>query len=141
MIFILLLSLTKSEKYLAKIVSDVFELVNFYKIPIENLLVIYDDYDLVKGNIRIRESGSAGTHNGMRNIIEKLNKTNFPRIRVGFKPTEKTQIPLINLVLSGISDEDKEIFDKAIEVASLSAYDFAFNIEIQKIMQQFNVKV
>ena len=130
--------LAKPQTYMNLSGESVFELVNFYKIPIENLLVIYDDYDLVKGNIRIRESGSAGTHNGMRNIIEKLNKTNFPRIRVGFKPTEKTQIPLINLVLSGISDEDKEIFDKAIEVASLSAYDFANSIEIQKIMQKYN---
>ena len=132
--------IAKPQTYMNLSGESLLELVNFYKIPLENVLVIYDDYDLVKGNIRIRESGSAGTHNGMRNIVEKLNKTNFPRIRIGFKPTEQTQIPLINLVLSGISEEDKPIFDRAIEVAALSALDFANGIEIQQIMQKYNGK-
>lgn len=118
--------------------ESISQLVSFYKIPLENLLVIYDDYDLNKGVIRIRESGSAGTHNGMRNIIEKLGNGNFPRIRIGFRHTENTQIPLLNLVLSGISEENKEIFQSALTNASNASYDFANGISIQNVMQKYN---
>ena len=118
--------------------ESISQLVSFYKIPLENLLVIYDDYDLNKGVIRIRESGSAGTHNGMRNIIEKLGNGNFPRIRIGFRHTENTQIPLLNLVLSGISEENKEIFQSALTNASNASYDYANGISIQNVMQKYN---
>ncbi len=114
------------------------EIMTFYKIGVQDLIVIYDDYDLLKGNIRIRENGSAGTHNGMRNIIKELGRQDFARIRVGFKPSAPTPIPLIDLVLSGIKAEDKPLFDKAISVAGSAAADFAKGVEIQKIMQQYN---
>ncbi len=118
--------------------ESVRELVSFYKISLSDVLVIYDDYDLFKGVIRIRESGSAGTHNGMRNIVKELSSSLFPRIRIGFKPTEEMQIPLINYVLSGIKCQDKQLFDKAISVAGEAGCAFAKGIEIQKIMQQYN---
>ena len=54
--------------------ESVRELVSFYKISTADTVVIYDDYDLLKGVIRIRENGSAGTHNGMRNIIQELGR-------------------------------------------------------------------
>ena len=120
--------------------ESVRELLSFYKIPTENLMVIYDDYDLEKGVLRIRESGSSGTHNGMRNIIALINNTNFSRIRIGFKPTEKIEIPLINLVLSGIKAEDKPIFDKAICNAGEAGAEFAKGTPIQNIMQKYNGK-
>ena len=120
--------------------ESVRELVSFYKIPLEDLLVIYDDFDLNKGAVRIRENGSAGTHNGMRNIIALLGKTNFPRVRIGFKPTENLQIPLINLVLSGIKEEDKPTFNKALDTAASAGVAFCKGVEIQKIMQEFNTK-
>ena len=58
-------------------------LMHFYKCPVENLIVLYDDIELPVGSLRIREKGSAGTHNGMRSIIACLNSENFPRIRIG----------------------------------------------------------
>ena len=116
------------------------EIVNFYKLDLKDLLVIYDDFDLKAGELRIRESGSAGTHNGMRNIIALINNTNFSRIRIGFKPTEKIEIPLINLVLSGIKAEDKPIFDKAICNAGEAGAEFAKGTPIQNIMQKYNGK-
>jgi PTH1 family peptidyl-tRNA hydrolase len=118
--------------------ESVRELMTFYKIEIKDLLVIYDDFDLVKGAIRIRESGSAGTHNGMRNIIKELGRTDFARVRVGFKPVEPTRVPLIDLVLSGIKAEDKQLFDKVTEQAGKAGVDFANGVEIQKIMQKYN---
>lgn len=120
--------------------ESVRELISFFKINPADILVIYDDYDLFKGSVRIRESGSAGTHNGMRSILEHLGHGNFPRVRIGFKPTEKTQIPLIDYVLSGIKEEDKLTFNKAIETAANAACDFIKGETLQNVMQKYNTK-
>ncbi len=120
--------------------ESVRELVNFYKIETKDLLVFFDDYDLIKGTVRIREKGSAGTHNGMRNIVSELGKMDFPRVRIGFKPTEELNVPLINYVLSGIKESDKEVYQKAIEIAGCAGYDFAYGKPIQEIMQRYNTK-
>ena len=57
--------------------------MHFYKCPVENLIVLYDDIELPVGSLRIRDKGSAGTHNGMRSIIGTLGSENFPRVRIG----------------------------------------------------------
>ena len=57
--------------------------LHFYKCPVENLIVLYDDIELPVGSLRIRDKGSAGTHNGMRSIIGTLGSENFPRVRIG----------------------------------------------------------
>lgn len=120
--------------------ESVRELIAFYKIPLKDLLVIYDDYDLGMGTIRIRKSGSAGTHNGMRNIIKEVGSGEFKRVRIGFMPNEQSKIPLLNLVLSGIKEQDKPVFDKAITVASQIAIEFANGVDFEKIMQKYNGK-
>ncbi len=121
--------------------ESVRALCSYYKISDKDLLVIYDDYDLKKGNIRIRENGSAGTHNGMRNIIKELASENFMRIRIGFHPEgDDVMIPLINLVLSGIKEADKPLFDKAINAAADAAVAFAKGVSIHEIMQKYNGK-
>ena len=61
----------------------VMRMLGRYRVPQENLLVIYDDIDLPPGKVRMRKSGGPGTHNGMRSIAETLGKTDFPRIRIG----------------------------------------------------------
>lgn len=119
--------------------ESVRELLSFYKIDLKDLLVIYDDFDLNKGVLRIRENGSAGTHNGMRNIIS-LCGSEFPRIRIGFKPEQECKIPLINLVLSGINEKDKPIFEKAISASALATIDFINGQPIQNVMQKYNGK-
>lgn len=120
--------------------ESVRELVSFYKIDLKDVIVIYDDYDLDKGVIRVRENGSAGTHNGMRNIVLELGSQSFARVRVGFKPNGEFKIPLIDYVLSGIKEEDKAVMEKAISVASDAGVAFAKGEDIQKIMQKFNGK-
>ncbi len=127
----------KPQTYMNLSGESVRELLAFYKIELKDLIVIYDDYDLVKGSLRIRESGSAGTHNGMRNIVA-LCGSNFARIRIGFKPSEQTSIPLINLVLSGIQEQDKQLFMKAIDNASKAAIEFAEGLSVQNVMQKYN---
>lgn len=114
------------------------QLMAKYKTPQENLLVIYDDYDLPKGKIRIRSSGSAGTHNGMRSIIGETGCTAFPRIRIGIRDEERKDVPLIDYVLSEIRKDDYELFAKTCERAAEGAAAFARGMKIDEVMNKFN---
>lgn len=78
----------------------------YFKIPTQNIVILYDDLDLPLGKIRLREKGSAGTHNGMRSIVKTLGTQDFPRLRLGMgeKPDE---VELVDFVLMNIS-KDKE---------------------------------
>lgn len=75
--------LVKPQTYMNLSGQCVTELVGWYKAPMENVMVVYDDIDLPLGKLRLRASGSAGTHNGMRSIIGLLGRQDFPRLRVG----------------------------------------------------------
>ena len=70
----------------------VAQLLSWYKCPLENLLVIYDDIDLPVGALRIRASGSAGTHNGMRSVVACVGSENFPRIRIGVGEAQRGEL-------------------------------------------------
>ena len=120
--------------------ESIREIMNFYKIEVKDLLVIYDDFDLEKGVLRLRENGSSGTHNGMRNIVKELGTQNFARIRIGFKPEGENKIPLLNLVLSGISKEDAPLFENATTLAGKAATEFAKGVTFQNVMQKYNGK-
>ena len=113
------------------------QLMSKYKIPPENLLVIYDDYDLPKGKVRIRAQGSAGTHNGMRSIIGETGVKDFPRIRVGIRDTE-LNIPIINYVLAEVRKEDYPLFAEACKKAGEAAAEFARGLDIEKVMCKYN---
>ena len=113
------------------------QLMAKYKIPKENLLVIYDDYDLPKGKVRIRANGSAGTHNGMRSIIGETGLTEFPRIRIGIRDSE-VNIPIINYVLSQIQKEDYDLFASACKKAGEAVVAFTSGEPIDKVMCKFN---
>ena len=91
------------------------ELMDYYKIPPENVLVIYDDIDIPQGTVRIRPNGSAGTHNGMRSIVAETGTEDFPRIRVGVGQ-RGLGWNLADWVLSHYQTaEEQEIADKAWE--------------------------
>ena len=113
------------------------QLMNKYKIEPQNLLVIYDDYDLPKGKVRIRANGSAGTHNGMRSIIGETGLKDFARIRIGIRD-EEVNIPIINYVLSEVRKEDYELFATACQKAGEAATEFAKGLDIEKVMCKFN---
>jgi PTH1 family peptidyl-tRNA hydrolase len=96
------------------------QLFKKYKATHKDLIVIYDDIDIEKGNLRIREKGSAGTHNGMRSIIAEIGTQDFFRIRIGVgRPPEN--FDLANYVLSEVPKSEREMFfgllDKAAEEA------------------------
>lgn len=130
----------KPQTYMNLSGESIREVLAFYKESPQNLIVIYDDFDLEKGAIRIRPNGSAGTHNGMRNIISQIGTDKFPRIRIGFKPCGENRIPLIDLVLSGISEQDKPLFADSVGRAGSAAEAFAKTGDIEAVMRTFNGK-
>jgi PTH1 family peptidyl-tRNA hydrolase len=112
--------LVKPQTYMNNSGEAIKEILEYYKIPPQNLVVIYDDIDLDVGRLRIRSKGGAGTHNGMRSIISQINTEDFPRIRIGIgSPPEK--MDLAAFVLSRFSDEERKLVNSAIEEASLAA--------------------
>lgn len=87
--------------------------LNKFKASTDDILIIYDDYDLLVGEVRFRNSGSSGTHNGMRDIVDNLKTENFKRLRIGIK-NENNKMPLIQYVLSKCKKQDFESsFEKA----------------------------
>ncbi len=118
--------------------ESVIETMKFYKISQDNLIVIYDDIDIEPGNIRIRKSGSAGTHNGMKSVINSINTEKFCRIRVGIgKP--QNQIDLISYVIGYIPEEEIELLNKGVETAKNAVIEIIKN-NVTSAMNKFNKK-
>ena len=114
--------LMKPQTYMNESGKAVIQAMNFYKLPMENLIVIYDDIDIDEGVVKIRKKGGPGTHNGMRSLMEYLNNVNFPRVRIGTgKPVFKEL--LIQHVIEKLSDEKYKIYVPAIEKAGNAAVD------------------
>ena len=114
------------------------ELVHKYKVEKGNLVVVYDDRDLPMGSVRIRKFGSAGTHNGMKNIVKMLSTEDIPRVRIGIG--KETPMELIDFVLSQITDDDHTIVDPALDNAAEALYEFVHGEELDIVMQKHNVK-
>lgn len=92
-----------------------------YGAKIEDVIVFVDDVDLPAGKFRIREHGSAGTHNGLRNITELLASENFMRVRIGMDSAERGN--LIDYVLSDISSENEKLIKNAIKEAKIALFE------------------
>lgn len=116
--------------------ESVVELMNWYKVDIANLIVIYDDIDIAPGKLRIREKGSGGSHNGMKNIIYLLGKDTFPRIRIGIggKPSF---MDLADYVLAKIRPDEGETLQIGVENAT-KAVEEAMKNGIMKAMNKYN---
>lgn len=116
------------------------ELLQWYKCPLENMIVIYDDIDLALSRLRVRKSGSAGTHNGMRSILGCIGgQQGFPRIRVGVGAKPEGW-DLADWVLSTYRiREEREEMEKAFARAADCVEDWLKN-GIEHAMQQYNGK-
>ncbi|MDE6504786.1 MAG: aminoacyl-tRNA hydrolase [Clostridia bacterium] len=108
-----------------------------YKTDAAHLIVLYDDYDIPKGSVRIRPSGSAGTHNGMRSVIAEIGTQCFTRIRIGIRDSE-VNIPIINYVLSEVRKEDYELFISACQRAAEAAIAISGGETVENVMTKFN---
>jgi len=119
--------LVKPQTYMNLSGQCVSEMAAFYKVPMENLLLIYDDIDLPLGKLRLRKDGSAGTHNGMRSVIGLLGRQDFPRLRVGVgKKPEGWE--LADWVLSHYAtEEDRKIQFDAFLLAADTVIDYIKN--------------
>ena len=92
--------------------NAVIEAANFYKIPVENIIVLSDDVNLDVGRIRVRKSGSDGGQKGLRSIIERMGSDNFPRIRFGVGKKPHPDYDMAAWVLGNFSEDDKKsLFD------------------------------
>ena len=114
--------------------ESVREIVSYFKIPKEDIIVIYDDLDLEPGKIRLRLSGSSGGHRGIQNIIEQLGTENIKRIRIGIgKPTYDT----IDYVLGKPLKEEQVLIDEAIKKAVDALKEILKN-NFDSAMNKFN---
>lgn len=128
--------LLKPQTYMNESGRCVIKYKNFYKIPDNKILVVYDDIDLEKSVIRIRKKGSAGSHNGMKSVTENLGTENFPRIRVGIgKPEFKDD--LINYVIGKISKEEQDLLEEGVEKAKEAVVEIIKN-GLDSAMNKYN---
>ena len=126
----------KPQTYMNNSGEAIIEAVKFYKIPPENVIVISDDITLDIGKMRIRRSGSAGGHNGLKSIIEHLGTDKFPRIKIGAgqKPNE---YPMVEWVLARIPKESEKAFTRVLTHVP-SALALMLKGDIDKAMCDFN---
>lgn len=126
--------LLKPQTYMNASGESVGQISKFYKIPKENIIIIYDDMSLELGRIRIRAKGSAGGHNGIKNIIAHLSSEEFPRIKIGVGHPKGDWV---NHVLGKFSLEEQEKLQKTYE-AVLSTVESIIEDGIDTAMNKFN---
>ena len=128
--------LIKPQTYMNLSGKSIIQVVNFYKLEMEDIVVIYDDIDTDIGKIRIRKKGKAGSHNGMKSVIEELKSENFARIRVGIgKPEFKND--MINYVIGAIPEEEIKSLDEGTTKAKNAVIELLKN-GIDAAMNKFN---
>ena len=115
----------------------VHEAVQFYKIPADHVLVIYDDVSLPVGKLRVRPTGSAGGHNGIKNIIAHLGTQEFPRIKIGTGAPAGGGAEMIDWVIGVPSQAERKILVDSFERAVKAAADILEN-GCQKAMNDYN---
>ncbi len=128
--------LLKPQTYMNLSGNSVKEIVDFYKIEKEKIIIIYDDMDIEPGKIKIRKKGSAGGHNGMKSIIQMLGTDEFARIRIGIgRPNNKGND--INYVIGKIPKEEITKLEEGIEKAKEATIEILKN-NIDTAMNKFN---
>ena len=127
--------LLKPQTYMNLSGESVNAVMNFFKIDKEDLLVIYDDLDMPVGKLRLRKTGSAGGHNGIKNIIANLNSQDFKRIRVGIDRHKYMNVA--DYVLSRFSKVESEAIEQGIENAANAVLDYLDN-DFNHAMNYYN---
>lgn len=114
------------------------ELMASFAQKASDLVVVYDDIDLHEGALRLRKSGSSGTHNGMRNIISEINTQDFARIRVGVGRPSNQFTELKDFVLSRPTGEEAVRISQAISSAADALADYIGGESFDAVMQKYN---
>ena len=127
----------KPQTYMNNSGSAVTQIAAFYKIPLDRIVIIYDDISLDVGKIRMRRNGSHGGHNGMRDIIELFGNNNIARIKIGVGQKPHPDYNLADWVLSKFPDSDKENLEAALE-KSTKAVKEIISRGIDSAMNKYN---
>lgn len=109
--------LIKPQTFMNNSGESIVEFVNFFKVPVQNVIIISDDVSLEAGRIRVRGKGSAGGHNGLKSIIYHLNSDTFPRVRIGVGAPEHEDYDLADYVLGRFGKEEIPLFEETIRKA------------------------
>lgn len=128
--------ISKPQTYMNLSGEFVSKFINFYKIPISNVLVVYDDLDSEIGKLKVKKKGSSGGQNGIKNIINLLKTEEIKRIKIGISRPEKN-ISISGYVLSKFRIEDRPTIDMIIDKAS-EAILFYLNNDFAQTMNKFN---
>ena len=112
-------------------------LADYYKIPPERILVIFDDISLPVGKLRVRPDGSAGGHNGVKSLIAELGTQDFPRVKVGVGAKPHPDYDLADWVLSSFSSQEEKLLAPTLERALLAA-EAVIAEGTTRAMNQFN---
>ena len=119
--------------------ESIREVMDYYKLdPAEELIVIYDDISLDPGQLRIRLKGSAGGHNGIKNIIAQLGTQEFPRVKVGVG-AKPPKMDLADYVLGHFSAEDQAVMNEAFKEAA-DAVEMMMGDGAERAMNHYNAK-
>lgn len=128
--------LIKPQTFMNASGKAVIEFVNFYKVPLDDLIVVYDDMDIDIASVRVRKSGSPGTHNGMKSIVNILADDRFPRVRVGIgKPAYEEDF--VNYVIGAIPEEELPGLNEGVEKAKDAIVEILRN-GIDSAMNKYN---
>lgn len=128
--------LLKPQTYMNLSGKCIKQFVDFYKIPLEDVLVIYDDMDVKVGSIKIRKKGGPGSHNGAKSVVHELAKEDFPRIRVGIgKPVD--EYDAIDYVIGKVEETTYQELEKGISKALQAIPEYIKN-GIDSAMNQYN---
>jgi len=127
--------LVKPQTYMNLSGHSIIRWLTFYKLTPENLIVIYDDMDFEKGIAKIRKQGGAGTHNGMKSIVNELGTEEFARIRIGIGEPEKQTG--VDFVIKPLSEKSYEELKPGIETAAKEV-EAILKEGIDKAMNKFN---
>ncbi len=130
--------LLKPSTYMNLSGESVIEAYRFYKPDPKDIIVLYDDIDLDMGKLRIRPSGSAGTHNGMRSIVNHLKTYGFARVRIGIGKNPP-YMQLADYVLQKLKGNDKKTLEEACEKAA-KAVESIVSQGVDKAMNEYNAK-
>ena len=129
--------LLKPQTYMNLSGEAVRDVVDFYKIPVENIIVICDDISLDPGKMRIRRKGSDGGQRGMKNIIYHLKDDNFPRIKIGVGAKPNPEYDLAAWVVSHFTANEAKLIKQVAE-DTVSAIEYMVKGDIDKAMSNYN---
>jgi peptidyl-tRNA hydrolase, PTH1 family len=130
--------LLKPTTYMNRSGEAIQSVINWYKISPESVLAIYDDMDLPLGKLRMRLSGSAGGHNGMKSAIAHLNTQNFPRLRIGIgKPANDADTDSVSHVLGKFSPAETQVMSEVLNLV-LNSVELSLKQGVAKAMSLYN---